>query len=555
MLREDVSPEGAAGSARGRMTAALVLVTVAGAALRLWQYGANVSMWVDELALAQGIIAAGLRELLTTPLLNSQVAPKGFLLAEKLAVSAFGPSEYALRLFPLVCSLVALVAFVRLSMRLLEGAGPLVASTLFAAAPPLINYGSLAKQYSTDVCVAVLLWQLAYALSTRTVTPRRAALFGSLLVWFSSPAALMTAALGAALWAWPGSDSDVKARRRALVPVLACWCLSSLAATAATFATTTHATRDYMQWFWAGGFAPLSPRVFLKTLWPLERVNSVFGPGFTFGGMGYPVPAAYAALALLGLALLWWRERSRAVLLTAPLLFTLAASVFRQYPFSERLVLFLLPGLLLALAAAVEYARRLLPTRSRALSTLAVALPLLPALYPLAATPPPHYTEPIKPVLEYVGDRRLSGDAVYVYYGAAQAVTFYAPRYGMARDEYKIGGCHRGDSRLYLRELDTFRGRPRVWVVLTHAGPVLREREDILAYLDAIGVRIEGRVFGPRGLGRNLLPAEAHLYDLSDAEKLDDAAADSFPLKGPHAPNQRLGCGEATKASLPKDFE
>lgn len=537
------------------MAAALVFVTVAGAALRLWQYGANVSMWVDELALVRGIIAADLRGLLTAPLLNSQVAPKGFLLAEKLAVSAFGPSEYALRLFPLVCSLVALVAFVRLSTRLLKGAGPLVASTLFAAAAPLINYGSLAKQYSADVCVAVLLWQLAYGLSTRTVTRRRAALFGSLLVWFSSPAALVTAALGAALLAWPGPGPDGTARRRALLPVIACWGLSSLAATAATFATTTDATRDYMQWFWAGGFAPLSPTVFLKTLWPLQRVSSIFGPGFTFGGMGYPAPAAYAALALLGLALLWWRERSKAVLLTAPLLFTLAAAVFRQYPFSERLVLFLIPGLLLAMAAAVEHARRLLSSRSRALSTLAVALPLLPALYPLAATPPPHYAEPIKPVLEYLSDRRLPGDAVYVYYGAAQAVTFYAPRYAVARDEFKIGGCHRGDSRLYLRELDTFRGRPRVWIVLTHAGPVLREREDILAYLDAIGVRREGLVLGPRGLGRNLLPAEAHLYDLSVGEKLDDAVADSFPLKGPHAPKQRLGCGEATQASLPNDFK
>lgn len=539
---------------RGGMATALVLVTVAGAALRLWQYGANVSMWVDELALVRGILAVDPRELLTTQLLHNQVAPKGFLLVEKLAVSATGPNEYALRLFPLIFSLIALVAFVRLSTRLLEGAGPLAASILFAAAPPLVASGALAKQYSADVCVAVLLWQLAYKLSTRTVKPRRAALFGSLLVWFSSPAALMMAALGAALLTWPGSDSNVKARRRALVPVLACWWASSLAATAATFATTTHATRDYMQWFWAGSFAPLSPAVFLKTLWPLERVSSMFGPGQTFAGMGYPAPTAYAALALMGLAVLWLRDKSKAALLTAPLLFTLAAAVFRQYPFNDRLVLFLLPGLLLAIAATVEYVRSLLWSRSRALSTLAVVLPLVPALYPLAATPLPHYTEPIKPVMDYVRERRRPGDGVYVYYGAALAVTFYAERYGIGRDEYAVGGCHRGDGRLYLRELDTFRGRPRVWVLLTHAGPALKEREDILAYLDTIGVRRDGLVVEPRGIGRNLLPAEAHLYDLSDGEKLDDADADTFPLKGPHAPGQRLGCGEATQASLPTDF-
>ena len=185
---------------------------------------------------------------------------------------------------------------------------------------------------------------------------------------------------------------------------------------------------------------------------------------------------------------------------------------------------------------------------------MAVAQPLLPALYPLAATPPPHYNEPIKPVLAYVQERRKPGDAVYVYYGAALAVTFYAEQYGMGRDEYAIGGCHRGDSRLYLRELDTFRGRPRVWVLLTHVGPALREREDILAYLDTIGVRRDGLVLQPHGIGLNLLPAEAYLYDLNVVEKLDDAEADTFTLKGPHAPNQRLGCGEATQESLPNDF-
>lgn len=538
----------------GGMAAALALVTVAGSALRLWQYAANCSLWVDELALARGILAADLRELLTTPLLHNQVAPEGFLLVEKLAVSAFGPSEYALRLFPLLCSLVALVAFMRLSTRLLEGAGPLVASTLFATATPLVVSAALVKQYSADVCVAVLLWQLAYGLSTRTVTRARAALLGSLLVWFSSPAALLTTALGAALLVWPGPDPERGRQRRAHLPVLVCWWTASLAATAVTFAATTRETRDYMKWFWSGGFAPPSLSEFVRTLWPLERISSVFGPGQTFGGTGYAAPAAYASLALLGLAWLWRRDRSKAALLTMPLLFTLTAAVFRQYPFSDRLVLFLLPGLMLAIAAAVEWARRLLWTRSRVLGSLAVALLLLPAVYPLAATPPPHYTEPFKPLMSYLRERRQPGDAVYVYYGAALAVTFYAPLYDLRRAEYAVGGCHRGDSRLYLRELDTLRGRPRVWVLLTHAGPALSEREDILAYLDAIGVRREGLYVAPHGIGRNLLPAEAYLYDLSIGEKLDDATADTFSLKGPHAPGQRLGCGEATQASLPNDF-
>ncbi len=538
-------------------TAPLLVVTVAGAALRVWQYAADGSLWVDELALVRGILAADLRELLTSQLLHNQVAPKGFLLVEKLAATAFGPSDYALRLFPLVCSLVALVAFVRLSSRFLGGAGPLIASLLFAAAVPLVASGSQVKPYSADTCVAVLLLQLACGLSTRRLTTRglaSTALGGALLVWFSSPGVLLSAGLGAALLISPGPNAARRDRRRPLVFVVACWCASSLAAAAATYASTSEATRDYMRWFWAGGFAPPSPSEFVNTLWPLERLGAVFGPGQTFAGLGYPAPVFYAALSLAGLVVLWLRDRSKALLLTLPLLFTFGAAVVRQYPFSDRLVLFLVPGLLLASAAAVEGARGLLSSRSRALGAAAAALLILPTLYTTAATPPPFDNEPMKPVLDYLRGRRQPGDAVYVYYGAALAVTFYAPRYGLSRDAYAVGGCHRGDSREYLRELDAFRGRPRVWVLLTHAGPALKEREDVFAYLDAIGVERERLVAEPRGVGRNLLPAEAHLYDLSDGERLDDASAETFPLKGPHAPNRRLGCGEATQASLPDDF-
>src|SRR3712207_5804038 len=85
---------------------ALAAVAAAGAALRLWQYAADTSLWTDELALAKGILALDLRALFPTPLPYNQVAPRGFLLAQKLVVTALGPSDYALRLFPLACGLV-----------------------------------------------------------------------------------------------------------------------------------------------------------------------------------------------------------------------------------------------------------------------------------------------------------------------------------------------------------------------------------------------------------------------------------------------------------------
>ena len=60
-----------------------------------------------------------------------------------LLVGALGPSDYALRLFPLACSLISLGVFGRFAVRALEGVGPLAAVTLFATAVPLINSGAL----------------------------------------------------------------------------------------------------------------------------------------------------------------------------------------------------------------------------------------------------------------------------------------------------------------------------------------------------------------------------------------------------------------------------
>ncbi len=89
--------------------------------------------------------------------------------------------------------------------------------------------------------------------------------------------------------------------------------------------------------------------------------------------------------------------------------------------------------------------------------------------------------------------------------------------------------------------MDRFRGRARLWVVFSHAQPWLGERETLLAYLDRLGTRRlalralpHGRMFG--------LPAEAFLYDLSGAGRVDVAAA-SFPVAAEARPlDGRLAC-------------
>ena len=97
-----------------RLLTALVLL---GVALRAVAYFGNSSLWLDEILLSRNIIELPMRELLFAPLALDQVAPRGFLFVEKLAVIAFGPHELALRLFPFLCGIASVVLFRRLAWR------------------------------------------------------------------------------------------------------------------------------------------------------------------------------------------------------------------------------------------------------------------------------------------------------------------------------------------------------------------------------------------------------------------------------------------------------
>jgi len=114
---------------RGSLSEAQILngLVVLGVGLRLWEYIFNRSLYLDEILLARSIVGMPLGELLTKPLLMDQVAPRGFLLIERLAVMVFGPSEWGLRLFPFLCGILSVILFRRLAERVLTGAGPALA--------------------------------------------------------------------------------------------------------------------------------------------------------------------------------------------------------------------------------------------------------------------------------------------------------------------------------------------------------------------------------------------------------------------------------------------
>ncbi|MGA2711563.1 MAG: glycosyltransferase family 39 protein [Bryobacteraceae bacterium] len=533
----------------------LIALVALGAGLRLWQYFANPAIWLDEIAVARNILDRPLRDLLTLPLAYDQSAPKGFLLLEKAATSLFGSSDYVLRFFPLLSSLVALVVFWRIVLRCLDDLAGLVALALFATAAPYVVFASQVKQYSFDIAVALLLFWLALDVRGSNLSvgkALRAGIAGAVLVWFSQPSVLVVCALGASLTAFFALNDRHRAPdgySRFLAMTLGLWLASGLVAALAGLTSVTAATKEYMHRYWVAGFPPVPISRVAKTLWPWDQLERILGAGGP-ASLIYPVPTIFFGLIVLGFVALWRRDRFVTTLLLAPFGLTLAAAIARQYPFSDRLILFLTPTFFIAIGASAEQIRQSLGRWPTPVGVFVPVLITASAVYPMAKTPPAYHLEDMKPELAYLQERRRPGDAVYVYYGAAPVVTFYAGSYGLRENDYAVGGCNRGDSRSYFGELDGFRGRPRVWVLITHSLALYRERDDILRYLDTIGLRRDSFATKSRLPSRVGSAAEVFLYDLSDPVRLSRATSLSSPVSGPSSVNARVGCGEGPQAMV-----
>jgi hypothetical protein len=487
---------------------AFAAVIAVGLAARLWQYLGNPSLWIDELALVDDVLHMPLRALVSRPLPLDQIAPPGFLAALKLSADRLGTDERALRAFPFACALASVLLFAPLARRVLRPWTALLATAIFGLLPLLISWTASVKQYSTDVAVSIAVLLAALRVldpGRRTRDLYAAAAAGILAPWFSHPAAFTVAGCGVALLGVSMRDRD----RRALGPIGAIvlfWAVSAGGAVALARSLLTDSTREYMARFWE----PALPD--WDTL----------------------------AFVVVGVVLLVRRGPRRGAVLVAPVAVTLAAAALHAYPFSGRAVLFLVP--IFILAAAEAFALLVDAAATAGAPRTAVASVLVLGLLALLSTNLPVYErEEVRPVLRKLAARLRPGDSLYVFYGARRAFRFYGPRAGIPASRATMGECHRGDRRAYLRELDAFRGAPRVWVVIAHPASRLLEVPVVRGYLERIGAsreRIEET------------GASAELFDLSDPVRLASASAGSQPI--PDVPAaEAFGCANGPIGKAP----
>ncbi|MET9023821.1 glycosyltransferase family 39 protein [Actinopolymorpha sp. NPDC004070] len=445
----------------------------------LWWQGR--AFWRDELALVQSLDTYPLAKLLG-PLSDTQSAPQGWLLLERLVTTAFGTGERAYRVVPLLagCATLVLVALLarKFVRRTWTAAIPVLA---LATLPQLVFYSAQAKQYTTDMLLVTALLLLAVGMLRPTRGPdgepdggpsRRRELAWYVLIavgpWFSN--GLTLAAPLIAVWV-----GFVQWRRgeRSLAGLVARLAVPGVSVLLAAL--------------WARHLTSLAPDFelywmpFMRTgdggrFWHWTRF---VWEDFGIRELGFDRPWALVlfvvpAVGLVVACLRRW-SRSAAPLLLVPLVVAYGFALVGMYPFGRRLVLFCVPGVLVLVSVAadglVSLVRRVAPSWTAQVAGLAGVL----ALGSVAWTTPVSLDQALRyqygvddyrVALQFVKSRWKPGDVLVVGNGDRVAFRVYGRRLGLPADRaYRALRVHDETRRIGCPLPRALTSADRIWLL------------------------------------------------------------------------------------------
>jgi hypothetical protein len=469
-----------------------ILMVCVGALLRLRQFAANRSFWIDEASLALNIVNRSFEGLLR-PLDYVQGAPVGFLFLQKAIILALGNRDYILRLTPFIASLLSLVLMSMAARMYLGRKSALLALFWFVVSERLIYYASELKQYSSDVLIALMLLFFLYKCLESNASRKEFVLLGCIglvSIIFSHPSIFILTSGFFVLLLDFFLKKDWLRLRWMLVIVLAHALVFGLLY---QFSLRSLAANSGLLRYWQFGFMPLPPWENLGWL-KNAFIEMSHNPG------GFEMDFLVAAAFFIGAASFFLRRWQLGLILTLPFLEVLVASGLERYPFANRMLMFLFPVMLFFVAEGIERFSMLFHKIDPRVSfgvwaVLAVLVSITPLTNGFRIVRNPVYVEHIKPLLTYLTDHAAEGDIVYIYYGAQPAFDYYSSYFPNLKglNVYRGLGWNEQEPQKYLEDIDHLKGNPRVWFLFSHNCFWCQEDEQkyMISHLENIGKRYD----------------------------------------------------------------
>lgn len=461
----------------------LPAAVLTGVVLRLAQYLDNRSLWIDEATLAKSILTRSFAGLLES-LEYRQIAPVGFLMMEKLMVLLFGGGELALRLFPLVCGLLSIGLFYVLC----KGAGGRVATWLgvflFSVSYYLIYYASEVKQYSSDVFTALVCLTLLQQFTKR----KPSALFSALLclagvvcIFLSQITVFILAGVLAGMLVHAWQTKNLKAFY-ALLGCGAAWAIAFLINYKLFLSGYVIFPELIKHWQLKNAFLPLSSFKAFALWFPSAFMNVLKNPG------GFNKQSVVIPFLLLGGFLLFRNNRPLFVSFAVTVLAAVAASSIQRFPFAERVILYIVPMILLAIALGGEwFIRTVWPLHKPAAALLVFFLLWGPFTNGVSILLHPIKNQELKPLLAYLSENAKQEDVLYLYPFVKPPFEYYQPKFDLDDVQVRIGE-RLPAQRDYLNQIEQLEGHARVWLLFTYT-PMGSEYNDRLFFVSVLNER------------------------------------------------------------------
>lgn len=397
---------------------ALAIIIIAGIGLRLAAYIDNRCLWTDEVAVALNIAEKNFAQL-AQPLNYKQYAPPVFLWMAKASSLLFGMGEQAFRLFPLLTGITALFMFnkvLRQHMSVKTAWYPLL---IFATGIFFIRYSTELKQYMPDALVTLVLIWLAKRTDINKVAANKFSAIwitaGSIAIWTSMPSVFVLAGVG-----FYYAAISIRQKTYRLLPMLAIIATIWTGQFALYYFSilSTQINSDYLVGYHSRFFLDF-PYKSTDATRDIDIINTILKNAMD--GQ-YHLFTVNKTLVFIGVVIILTKRTTDSLLLITPVLLMLLAAILKQYSLIPRLTLFIMPLLLLYAGVALEQAMR---NKLTAIVTTTALLVLFALNKPFVVLAQPIREEQITEALDYITEKGIKSEQLYVYTGAIESFRYY----------------------------------------------------------------------------------------------------------------------------------
>lgn len=292
-------------------------------------------MWNDECALALNLIN---NWNFFSPLEYSQAAPQLFMYLSKILYTILPYKTIALRIIPLISSIISIFIFYKLTVKLfLKRISVYIATILFSICYPLCYYAQEFKQYSSDVFCFLLILLSYFYIDKLDNNNYKKIIYGitcSILMWISFSSIFAILSILAALIIY--NRKKIKDLALCYIPIIINFVIFAIC--------NMHLNNnEFLHTYWDNAFINKGFIKFVELF--ISNIQYIFNTG---------LPFFYIIIAIVIMIIKSKREISNSLIIL-PLCFTLILSYVKIYPFSTRVVLFLIPVLIILAAKILDY--------------------------------------------------------------------------------------------------------------------------------------------------------------------------------------------------------